>query len=222
MIFMGVRPLFLSALTGLFITGCSSIYTVKNFSSKEKLYEDFNKSARGNTFKITLTDGRTLTAQKGAYIKNDSLFFISLMKIEKIKINPSEIEKIKYHAYNDSSYYADVLLKNGTELSSDSVQLYSNNVYKIESKPVNSSVPLDKVKEASYKNIVLGIIPGFMIGTLTGFLLGQATFLLFSGNNQDAANRAGLVAVPVFFASVFTGIIWGWISGYNYVYRFNE
>ncbi len=221
-VFMGARPFFLYALTGLFLTGCSSIYTVKNFSSKENFYKDFNKSANGNSFKIILTDGRTFKIQKGAYITNDSLFFVAQLKKEMIKINPNEIKEIKYYGNYKSGYSNHIILKNGEELNSDSTYLNSKILYVYVSKPVQGSLPLDKIKEASYKNIIQGIIPGFIAGTFTGFLLGLSTIFLFSGNNQYSANNTFDVAFAMFSASMITGIVWGWISGYNCVYRFNE
>ena len=218
---LNMRIIFILTISGLLFVGCSSIYTVKNFSSKEELYKDFNKSAKTNKIKITLISDSTFITRKGAYISNDSLFFISQIKKVKIKINPADIKKIKYYENNRLSLSADVLLKNGKELKSDSVTLYSDLLYITISKPVHSSISLTLIKNISYKNRLLGIVPGLLIGTGTGFVLAATIYSLLSKGTQSSDNRAGYIALVVLPVSIITGILWGWISGYNYIYQFN-
>ncbi len=56
-----------------FLVGCSSIYTVKDFSSKEKFYDDFNKFAKDKDLEITLLNDSSFSTGYGAVIINDKL-----------------------------------------------------------------------------------------------------------------------------------------------------
>jgi hypothetical protein len=78
------------AVVSLLFIGCSSTYTIKSFSSKEKFYEDFNKSASGKTLTVVLTNDSTFVIGRGARVSNDSLFTnidnpISTMPLKNIK-----------------------------------------------------------------------------------------------------------------------------------------
>ena len=64
--------LLLCSLLVLILTGCSSIYTQKDFPSKQKFYEDFNNSVRNKKVIVTLTND-SLINLINAEIKNDSL-----------------------------------------------------------------------------------------------------------------------------------------------------
>jgi hypothetical protein len=200
----------------LLIIGCSSIYTVKNFPSKEKMYRDFNKTAANKTLKVTFTNDSSFALEDGANIENDSLFFIAGYNTKKIKISPSEIKNVKYSGDNYSNLSAIIYLNNGQELKADSVSLFKDTINAEVTKIVNGCIPLNKIKRISYKNIILGIIPGFLIATAAG---GMAAISIFSLQNHNPDDAVGsLAVVPV--CSV-AGIIWGCIAGYNYVYEFN-
>jgi PBP1b-binding outer membrane lipoprotein LpoB len=41
-------------LLALLLMGCSSTYTIKDFPSKERFYEDFNNSVKNKDVSITL------------------------------------------------------------------------------------------------------------------------------------------------------------------------
>ena len=57
----------------LIFIGCSSIYNATEYTSIKKYYDDFNKSAEGNTLKVTLINDSSLVIPEGAKIKNDSI-----------------------------------------------------------------------------------------------------------------------------------------------------
>ena len=77
----------ISSISLLIFAGCFSTYQVSDFSSRDKFYEDFNKSVNDKTVKVTFTNDSSFFMSNGAVIENDSLYFPS----EEIK---SGIKKI--------------------------------------------------------------------------------------------------------------------------------
>ena len=77
-----------------FFLGCSSTYKVSDFPSKDKFYEDFNKSMYNKFVKVSLVSDTTFIITGNVKISNDSLILfnsgenpinnISLEKIQKI------------------------------------------------------------------------------------------------------------------------------------------
>ena len=59
-----MRILILIPIFMIFLIGCSSTYKISDFSSPEKFYKDFNKSADGKILKITLHDDSSFIAIK--------------------------------------------------------------------------------------------------------------------------------------------------------------
>ena len=154
-------------LTSIILAGCSSISSIQNFSSKQKLYDDFNKNAVTKNLTVVLNNDSVFTAPYGAKIYHDSLIIF------------------------EKGDYAGILL------------------------------PINKVKQASYKNRWLGIPPGLLIGTGFGFVTGAVVFLTLDNGGQDGERRAenALYILPAFMIG---GIVWGFWGGYNYVYLFNQ
>ena len=58
----------------LLLLGCSSTYTVKNFSSKDRFYRDFIRSADTKDLNITLLNDSLVQTTGGVIIKHDTLF----------------------------------------------------------------------------------------------------------------------------------------------------
>ncbi|MCL5030164.1 MAG: hypothetical protein M1480_14230 [Bacteroidetes bacterium] len=207
----------------LFLSGCSSIYTAENFSSKEKFYEDFNKSAKNKAVKITTTNDSSFASPEVSKISNDTLFFVSQIKDEMIRIKHDEIKDIQYYGSDMLNLSAVILLKNGEKLNAENVNLISdssiNASYK---KHIYGFLPLRKIKEVSFKNHWLGVPARLAIGTISGFgigffvvngIIGQQNI---NGQDEDLSIIGGLSAI-----GLAVGSVWGWIEGYNYTYQFN-
>jgi hypothetical protein len=64
----------IGVFASLFI-GCSSTYKVSDFSSREKFYDDFNKSVKDKIVKVTLDNDSTFNCKESTNIANDSLYF---------------------------------------------------------------------------------------------------------------------------------------------------
>ncbi|MCL5030321.1 MAG: hypothetical protein M1480_15025 [Bacteroidetes bacterium] len=208
---MKIIYLALSAIT-ILLVGCSSTYTIKNFSSKEKFYENFNNSAKNKTVKVTLSNDSSFTALEGTNITNDSLFFTTqILKEEKIESNA--IRNIKYLESGSSNLAAIIILNNGKELKAkkaDMLEGSSINALIMENKNVN--LPLNDIKKVSYKNRLLGTLIGFLIGIPAAYLVGEQFFVLFGSGNE--------MAISLISSPIIGGII-GAITGYTYIYQFN-
>lgn len=83
-----------------FLTGCSSTYTLKDFSSKEKFYNDFNKYMSNKPVKVTFVDDSSFVFSENVKISNDSILLLSTglnvinnFPLEKVK----EIRNIHIH-----------------------------------------------------------------------------------------------------------------------------
>ncbi|MHB8338924.1 MAG: hypothetical protein ACYDEE_16030 [Ignavibacteriaceae bacterium] len=81
----------------IILESCSSIYSVKDFSTKEKFYEDFNKFMKNKTIEITLINDSSFIALGGAKINNDTLnYSIDVLKPANEHLSLNNIKKIIY------------------------------------------------------------------------------------------------------------------------------
>ncbi len=83
----------------LLFIGCSSTNTIKDSTSKEKFYEDFNKSVKDKNIKVTLTNDSLLALPGGAVIQNDTLFLLSQLLKSNTKSFP--LTTVKVVRYKD-------------------------------------------------------------------------------------------------------------------------
>lgn len=73
-------------LLSLFIIGCSSNYTIKDFPSKDKFYQSFNTSVGYKDIDITLTNNSQVTKFGGGILKQDTLYTLNdVFPLETIK-----------------------------------------------------------------------------------------------------------------------------------------
>src|ERR1035437_9263046 len=101
----------LCLLSALFFMGCST-YTIKDFPSKEKFYEDFNNSAKNKDVNITLINDSSFTIHDGVVLENDTLFSFAKLEERYVRTYPlSLITEIRY--LNNDISTALILLKNG-------------------------------------------------------------------------------------------------------------
>lgn len=73
----------------LFIIGCSSTYSVGDFPSKEKFYENFNKS-----IKVILVNDSSYIIDKNVKISNDSLVLLNPDQSVENNIALGKVKKI--------------------------------------------------------------------------------------------------------------------------------
>ena len=63
----------ITAVFLLTLTGCSSIYRISDFPSKDKFYGDFNKFADNKNLKVTLTNDSSFYSRRKTEISEDTL-----------------------------------------------------------------------------------------------------------------------------------------------------
>ncbi len=206
-------------------TGCSSIYTVKDFSSKHELYQGFNEFAGNKKINVTFLNDSSITLENGAIVKNDTLFAVGY-KYNKIyrTIPLKNIRNIDYTSYDYKS--AVLLLNDGQKFRADDIDITKDTMnYSVTNKIKleHRIAPLCKIKQAGYKNRWLGVLPRFLIGATSGLVVSYTLSKLINRNNSDKQSENNFyIAVSGTPIGAIVGIIWGWISGYNYVYRFNQ
>jgi hypothetical protein len=219
----------------LFYIGCSTVYTVKDYSSREKFYNKFNESVSGKEVNVKLTND-SLLSSLGAVIVNDTLYSLEhIVYNQYMKIPVSKLKDIEYKRLNGKS--ATILLTNEKEIkateikySADSLGFYAE--YK-STERVSIAV-IDKVKEVRYNshwgNLGTKILAGTALGAATGFTTG----MIIDNNSKSSSNTGRpdgsnqgeddfalvgcVLGVPV---GTVIGLIVGWCTGYNYIYKFN-
>ena len=112
-------------LLALLLIGCSSTYTIKDFPSKERFYEDFNNSAKNKDVSITLMSDSSFFINDGIILEDDTLF--SLEGKDNRSFALSDITEIRY-TNNDSSS-ASIIFKNGEILRGKDIRTDSDSIY---------------------------------------------------------------------------------------------
>jgi hypothetical protein len=224
---MKILNLIVGFLT-LILIGCSTIYRVSDFASKEKYYEDFNNFASNKHLKITLKNDSSFITQKGTKISNESVILLYGYQSNTFDIIPKQdINKVINFYDENSNQTIKILLKNGNEINEKDIGYLPDSSIKIAvTKIINfdKSIPLTNVKEISYNRHWLGIIPGFFAGIPIGAFLAEAKLIPSShtdGNSNVATYdyiNATLIGIPV---GIIIGSTVGWFIGYTYTYQFN-
>ncbi|MHB9013224.1 MAG: hypothetical protein ACYC49_13505 [Ignavibacteriaceae bacterium] len=207
----------ISSIFLLILTGCYSTYKVSDFSSKDKFYEDFNKSVINKTTKIKINDDSIFTSCENARITNDTLIFLSKLKNGNEKLFLSEIKNINYNnqGTNFSKLSGKIILKNGEEIFADNIEALDSSIhFKVKT---YRFIPIENVKEISYENHWLGVPFGFLDGSVPGIIIGFIVNASFDSNREGP--RADIYVIPSIGAIV--GCVLGWIEGYTYAYQFN-
>jgi hypothetical protein len=99
----------------LLFAGCSTIYTIKDFPSKENFYEDFNNSVKDEKIKVILLNDSSFTVWQGVVLENDTLVVIGVSnETEHLSLALSDLKKENYRN-NDDYNSANVVLRNDEE-----------------------------------------------------------------------------------------------------------
>ncbi|MHB8338076.1 MAG: hypothetical protein ACYDEE_11735 [Ignavibacteriaceae bacterium] len=213
----------LFAFFSLAFVSCSSIDTVKDFSSKEKFYNDFNDFAKNKNVEVTLINDSSFTTSEGASISNDTL--ILNIKNEN-ELSLSEIVNMKYNNTSFVHSSADIILKDGEKLNVENIKiLHDSSIQFTNCKGIKEYLPLNKVKKASYLQRLPGVMTGLSLGTITGAITGVIVlYVLHSsvlGSNSELSNSPDAAFMTYIFSGAIIGSVIGWITGHNYVYQFN-
>ncbi len=204
----------------LFFIGCSTTYRISNYSSKEEFYKDINNTIKNRNTDIVANDS-LYTLSEGSKIKDDTLYTIAKIKDEKIPL--SDIREIKYFGktYEEPSAY--IWTKNGKELNAENVKILPDSSLQFTNMAIEH-MPIDNVKEISYKTRWIGIPLGFAGGILVGGIIGSTGWIINvrEGGNPPRLFDAGTSILYGAAIGAVIGSIIGYIIGWNYVYWFNH
>ncbi|MGA7721955.1 MAG: hypothetical protein WCA84_12375 [Ignavibacteriaceae bacterium] len=210
----------LISLLSLLLIGCSSTYKVTDFPSRDKFYNDFNKSADNKILQVTLNNDSTFTAASGALISNDSLVIIMQSQREE-KLSRNEINSIKYSGSVITNLSDTVFLKDGSEAIAKKINIISDSsIIVVVSESSKAYFPINKIRTISYKNNFIGSLVGFLPGSILGFITGLIVTDYLTVNNDDTPKTPSPLLYMPIIGSI-TGIIWGWNVGWVYTYQFN-
>ncbi|MHB8579890.1 MAG: hypothetical protein ACYDA4_08510 [Ignavibacteriaceae bacterium] len=210
----------------LILTGCYSTYNVSDFSSKDKFYEDFNKSANDKALKVTLSNDSSFFISNGAEIVNDTLYYLGKeINSGNKRIAVSDIKELNYTSNDYKS--ASILLKNGESYRAKEIKMGKDSIEFAFTQEVitqNKVTSINNIQKISYKNRWLGVIPGSIAGTLLGFVIGVATISPGTplAGELEGGTPANFASVPIgTFSGLILGSAFGWFMGFNYKYQFN-
>jgi hypothetical protein len=212
----------------LILIGCSPTYKISDFSSKDKFYEDFNKSANEKAVKVTLSNDSSFFISNGAAIVNDTLYSPKEeIKSGIKKIALSDTKGINYT--NQSHTTALIVLNDGESYQAEQLRGNRDSIEFSFTKTITLKdvTSINDIKNISYKNHWLGVISGFIGGTIFGIIAGviaiRFTPLNFNtvGNSTYYAGTNYTPAKIALSSCVILGIAYGWIKGFNYTYQFN-
>ena len=211
----------LFSITILF-TGCSTSYSIRDYSSKEKFYNDFNSFAKNKRLVVTMESDSTFIINQGAAIVNDTLCSLNnFILAGRKKIATNEIKEINYLSYDYKS--ATILLKDGEVFNASKINFIKDTIDFENSEKVKLDLTLvSKVKKIVYNNHVLGMPVYAGFGFLAGFIGG------FFGNiNSGDGSSLNPGLNPILGGIIYSvyGLLFGTVAGafigYDYVYYFN-
>ncbi|MHB9013225.1 MAG: hypothetical protein ACYC49_13510 [Ignavibacteriaceae bacterium] len=212
----------ISSIFLLILTGCYSAYKVSDFSSRDKFYEDFNKSANDKAVKVTLSNDSSFFVSNGAVIVNDTLCSLHSYTVSgNKKLSMNNIKNINYLSSDYKS--GTILSKNGELYHATKINFEKDSIYFAYSEYVKQDITsVSNVKEIVYNNHLLGVPVYIGIGTATGFVWG----LIVNSNNGNGTSlnpKLTPVLGGILYAAsgLVLGAITGWFLGYDYIYYFN-
>ena len=214
---MKLFNLFASILFLTFI-GCSSIYQVTDFPSKEKYQEYVNGYTKNSDF-TAVTPDSSIDCSEGSIIKDDSLYAIT--KIQDVKISLKDIEETQYFGGNFQEPSANILLSNGKSLTTENVKILSDSTIQF-TNVSNLHLPLFELNKINYTNHFKGALPGLVLGSFIGFFAG-GTGLVFNikeGQNQPTRDYSAGGIIGAFSGIIIGGVI-GYVVGWDNTYLFN-
>ncbi len=213
-----------SFIAALFFVGCSSTYTIKDFPSKEKFYEDFNDFVKNKKVEVTLKNDSTFTTNEGTRINNDCLVFTNQFQSTGIlRIPKQQIKSVNDYYDTNANHIVKIFNKDGKEFDVKNVNYLPDSSIKFETEMTvtsTSRIALINVKNICYKKNWIGIIPGIMSGFLLSYVIAGLGESASPGDvGVFASGAAMVIGVPI---GTFLGGVIGWLIGYDYIYQFNR
>ena len=218
------RPLFLSALTGLLLTSCSTTYTLKDFPSEEKYFEHFNNSANDKSDKIILKGDSLINYSRGVLINRDSLVLKDYTSCRENKtLLLEDLKKIDYYNTDFKNPSAYLELKDGQRLNAEGIKILRGKIKFTNIISVNKCITIKQVDKVYYENRWATAGKGITIGTFVSvvlFVYGILPPYKHNGwnnylNQRVAPRLTGLLIWPAL------GSVIGYLIGHTYTFKFD-
>jgi len=207
--------------------GCST-YTIKDFSSKDDFYKDFNNSVKDKDMRVTLMNDSAFTINNGIILEHNTLF--SLEGKDKRSSALSNIKEIRY-ANNDSTS-ASIFFNNGEILRGKYIRIDRDSIHFTATASTTNNniapiqIEIDKVKTVAYKTRLVSSLIGVLAGGVAGVIVAVIAHSTLKGNEQPGLPTGGsgdasnydILAPPI--GALIGGIVGG-IIGWNTIYQFN-
>jgi hypothetical protein len=210
-------------VAAFYLTGCSSKYTIRDFPTKDKFIEYFNKSIKDKPVKITLQNDSSFSNVDGVVVENDTLLsYGEVESREKGYSALSDIAEIKYISNDYTS--ASVLLKNGDKIRGENIRINRDSMYYVNIKTLiarNNIAQIDKVKTVIYKNRLIRIPLGLLMGAPLGFLAGGMLGTAFHTTDEKGLPDVLNITFEMTILGGFVGMVTSSLVGYDYIYQFN-
>ena len=228
-----LKPLILSSALLFVINfiGCSPVYTIGDYQSKEEFYKRFNADIESEKIIVRLASSDTAFQAQDAVIQNDSLHLTTLKEWKNKKLQKSDIKSAVYYNKNYDNLCAKIQLNNGDSFTAEYIvaNIDSTLDYKyFDSVSVNISVKdIKNISHKNYRGIAAGLGYGLLGGAVTGF--GLALMV----NNQEkhpsgvwggeaTPPPAGFWFVTALIAGPVIGTPAGWIIGGRTTWEFSK
>ncbi len=198
----------------LVFIGCSSTYTLKNFSSQNEFFKNFNNFADDRESNVYMNTQNYLTALEGTKIKNDTLYIVLNYKKEHTVMPLNEIKNINYRNYsnNNENHEGYIILKNEEVIRAVDIKTKQDSVQFTKLKSILKCVPITDVDKIVFKRTGVGVFPGILIGASTGFLIGMVTYPSVQSNSTPRyVSLYYIIGAPA--AGGVIGGILGWLKG---------
>jgi len=201
--------------------GCSTTHSYLDYSSRDKFIERVNDVFDGTKAYITLANDST---ERTGFIRiaGDTMTISNdVDKILEGALSKNETEEIRYSDNTFSS--GSVFLKDKRKISADTLFVSKDSVFYKETKTVRDvteRIPFNKIRTATYKTYLPGIVSGTIafaaVGWLSGVIIGSGKSGRDIGGFYDFLNVGGGGVI-----GAITGGILGAVFPHNHVYVFN-
>ena len=207
----------------MFLIGCSSTYRATDNSQKK-----INSSIMERDVKVVTIDSSFISFA-GSRIKDDSLQIVSKIQKTLPMKDIKDIKDIKYYGSVYKGPSASIRLKSGKEFRVENIIILPDSTMQFINIE-NRYIPIDKVKEISYKtrwpSTLTGILVGSASGALIGSILGSSgvLFHISTGGMKDTFDKGESTFVGMVsgvLIGIVSGAIVGAIIGWENIYQFH-
>ncbi len=204
------------------ITGCSYVYNISDYQSKDEFYKKVNEDIQGENIILRIKTPDTSFQAQDAAIRNDAMYMTTLKKWLNKHIKKSDIKSAAYYNKSYDNLCAKLELRNGDCFAAEYIVINADSTLDFKYLLiVSAKIPVYAIKNISYKNN-RGPVAGFGYGLLTGALTGFGLALMVNNQIEHPSgiwsepgnySPAGIWFAAALIAGPIIGTPVGWIIG---------